>query len=257
MKLKIPKLKVNRITAEQRQIDVLEADVQFTTAASKKKSKALWWSIRSHSQKTEAGFNLIDETDKNAKGLGWARLIARVLAKARLTRQWQAERRAVHEVKTPRKTPEQVDEDEEKGMVSKRPRLVYTAKACRMAVAQVLAHCREHYSASTMSAIRKVRRPHWYRTPDGQRAMPKSQTKKLASEVYITTFQALSESRSAHTACARSGALLVRARAAKSVCVRAAKSDHAAKSGAGFRQVSRGRGALNTRAIYSLTHVRA
>jgi hypothetical protein len=91
--------------------------------------QALWWSIRSHSQKTEAGFNLIDETDKNAKGLGWARLIARVLAKARLTRQWQAERRAVHEVKTPRKTPEQVDEDEEKGMVSKRPRLVYTAKA--------------------------------------------------------------------------------------------------------------------------------
>ena len=44
---------------------------------------------------------------------GWARLIARVLAKARLTRQWQAERRVVHEVKTPRKTPEQVNEDEE------------------------------------------------------------------------------------------------------------------------------------------------
>ena len=41
MKLKIPKLKVNRITAEQRQIDVLEADVQFTTAASKKKSKKI------------------------------------------------------------------------------------------------------------------------------------------------------------------------------------------------------------------------
>ena len=43
----------------------------------------------------------------------------------------------------------------------------------------------------------------------------------------------------------------------KSVCACAAKSDRAAKSGAGFRQVGRGTGALNTRAIYSLTHVRA
>ena len=46
-------------------------------------------------------------------------------------------------------------------------------------------------SRHNVSDSKGIRRPHWYRTEDGQRAMPKSQTKKLASEVYISTFQGL------------------------------------------------------------------
>ena len=41
VRLKIPKLDVQRITAEQRRIDVLESDVQFTSKVSKAKSSTI------------------------------------------------------------------------------------------------------------------------------------------------------------------------------------------------------------------------
>jgi hypothetical protein len=112
--------------------------------------KSLWRSIRHHSQRTESMFNLIDNTNLNAKGMSWERLVARVLAKAHYTRVWQAERRAAHVRKI---SP--VDEDEQKGKISKKPRLQNNAAACRMAARQVVA-LKDTYTSSLMNGPHNI-----------------------------------------------------------------------------------------------------
>ena len=135
--------------------------------------KSLWRSIRHHSQRTESMFNLIDNTNLNAKGMSWERLVARVLAKAHYTRVWQAERRAAHVRKI---SPD--DEDEQKGKISKKPRLQNNAAACQMAARQVVA-LKDTYTSSIMKEVRTTSRPQWYRSrPGAKRQLPKKPAKE-------------------------------------------------------------------------------
>ena len=154
--------------------------------------QSLWFSIRHHSQKTESVFNLIDITDKNAKNLGFARLVARVIARSKLTNEWQQQRRDAHEPRLKRKAAgddvvsvdsDGEDEEEAKGGVSKNKKLVHCAREVRMGTNQALSHGKEVYTSAAMKAVRDITRRRRILDPaTGKKSYPKKTRQQTVFE---------------------------------------------------------------------------
>ena len=106
-------------------------------------------------------FNLIDNTNLNAKGKSREQLVSRVLAKTHYTQVWQAKCRAAH-VPRRRITFESNDEDEQKSNMPKKPRLQNYATAHMLHGCDTSPGIEDTYTSGIMKEVRKTSRPQWY-----------------------------------------------------------------------------------------------